>query len=197
MTDTRITNSWPAWGTTVSVTTLDPAAQRSAVRLVQGCLAKAEKVAATGHRGSQVHRLMRKGGRLRHPSSLLTALVAASVEGSRYSGGLLDATVGNATWRLSHGPRPSSGISSAVATGCGGGTATSPTHPAPGYEQIRLDTQGLQVPAGLLLDVSATGKAVVATAAATYAAERLGTGVLVDLGGDVAADGPPRRAAGT
>ena len=182
------TTSWPAWGTTVSVTALDPGVQRAAVRLVHDCLATAEKAAYPGHPGSQVHRLLRRGGRLRRPSSLLAGLVAASVEGSRYSGGLLDATVGNTTWRLSHGPRPTSGIGA----GCGGGTATSP-RPAPGFDRIRFDAHGLAVPTGLLLDLSATAKAVLATAAATFAAERLGTGVLVDLGGDVAADGPVPR----
>jgi thiamine biosynthesis lipoprotein len=54
----------------------------------------------------------------------------------------------------------------------------------------RLDDRLLTVPAGVLLDLGATAKAVAADRAAARAADRLGAGVLVALGGDVATAGP-------
>jgi FAD:protein FMN transferase len=52
-----------------------------------------------------------------------------------------------------------------------------------------LDGRRLTVPPGVLLDLGATAKAVAADRAAALVAQRLGTGVLVALGGDLATAG--------
>ncbi|MCW2758581.1 MAG: putative ApbE-like thiamine biosynthesis lipoprotein, partial [Nocardioidaceae bacterium] len=62
--------------------------------------------------------------------------------------------------------------------------------PAPGWESLRLDGDRLLVPEGVLLDLGATAKAVTADRAAAAVHARLGTGVLVNLGGDIATAGP-------
>jgi len=71
------------------------------------------------------------------------------------------------------------------------GTAgTSRWSPPPGWQRIRLDGRELTVPAGVLLDLGATGKAYAADRCARIVADRCGTGVLVSLGGDIATAGP-------
>jgi FAD:protein FMN transferase len=55
---------------------------------------------------------------------------------------------------------------------------------------VLLEGTALTVPAGVLLDLGATAKAWTADNAAHEVAERLGVGVLVGLGGDLAGAGP-------
>jgi thiamine biosynthesis lipoprotein len=64
----------------------------------------------------------------------------------------------------------------------------------PGWRTVALDpaARTLHVPAGVRLDLGATAKALAADrAAASVAAAAPGLGVLVSLGGDIAAAGPP------
>jgi thiamine biosynthesis lipoprotein len=63
----------------------------------------------------------------------------------------------------------------------------------PGWRRVRLDrARGLvRVPAGILLDLGATAKALAADRAADRAARAAGCGVLVSLGGDLATAGEP------
>jgi len=65
--------------------------------------------------------------------------------------------------------------------------------PAVGWRCVDLDPDGLtvQVPAGVLLDLGATAKALAADRAAGAIAAATGAGVLVNLGGDIAIAGPP------
>jgi FAD:protein FMN transferase len=59
----------------------------------------------------------------------------------------------------------------------------------PDWRAVRLRHRELTVPDGVLLDLGATAKAVAADRAAARVAERLGVGVLVALGGDIATAG--------
>jgi thiamine biosynthesis lipoprotein len=63
----------------------------------------------------------------------------------------------------------------------------------PGWRRIKLDhdTSVLTLPAGTRLDLGATAKARAADLAAARLADRLGCGVLVSLGGDIAVGGEP------
>jgi thiamine biosynthesis lipoprotein len=63
--------------------------------------------------------------------------------------------------------------------------------PAPGWRLVELDPerQTVRVPAGVLLDLGATAKALAADRAAALAAAAVGCGVLVNLGGDIALAG--------
>jgi thiamine biosynthesis lipoprotein len=67
--------------------------------------------------------------------------------------------------------------------------------PAGGWEHVELDAEALtvRVPAGVLLDLGATGKALAADRAAKEIATGADTGVLVNLGGDIAVAGPAPR----
>ncbi len=59
----------------------------------------------------------------------------------------------------------------------------------PGWRSVLLAGQVLRVPGHLALDLGATAKAVAAHLAATTIATRLGCGVLVGVGGDIATAG--------
>ncbi|WP_433560393.1 FAD:protein FMN transferase [Nocardia sp. CA-151230] len=60
----------------------------------------------------------------------------------------------------------------------------------PDWTHVRLDGDLLSVPAGVVLDLGATAKALAADHCAQLVADRLGCGVLVSLGGDIATAGP-------
>ena len=70
--------------------------------------------------------------------------------------------------------------------------------PVPGWRRVELDQQARRVrlPAGTQLDLGATAKAWAADHCAELIAGRLGCGVLVSLGGDLAVAGPVPGAAG-
>jgi thiamine biosynthesis lipoprotein ApbE len=63
----------------------------------------------------------------------------------------------------------------------------------PGWRRVRLDRaqQSVTLPAGVRIDLGATAKAGCADRAAQAAAAATRTGVLVNLGGDLAVAGPP------
>jgi len=65
-------------------------------------------------------------------------------------------------------------------------------HPAPGWKTVALNRrdQTVQAPAGTVLDVGASAKALASDQIATLIVQTLHTGVLVDLGGDIAVGGP-------
>jgi thiamine biosynthesis lipoprotein len=63
-------------------------------------------------------------------------------------------------------------------------------HRAPRWDDVLLNDTELTVPPGVLLDLGSTAKAWTADRAARRVADRLGVGVLVGLGGDLATAGP-------
>jgi thiamine biosynthesis lipoprotein len=68
-----------------------------------------------------------------------------------------------------------------------------PLAPASGWRQVRLDAARLvvTVPAGVMLDLGATAKALAADRSAARVAAEFGCGVLVNLGGDISVAGDP------
>ena len=64
--------------------------------------------------------------------------------------------------------------------------------PAGAWRQVELDPDAgtITIPAGTALDLGATAKALAVDRAATAISAATGAGVLVNVGGDIAADGP-------
>jgi thiamine biosynthesis lipoprotein len=73
------------------------------------------------------------------------------------------------------------------------GPALSPATPAAGWQlvDVRRDPPRIRVPQGVLLDLGATAKALAADRSVERAVRATQAGVLVSLGGDVAAAGEP------
>lgn len=69
---------------------------------------------------------------------------------------------------------------------------TQPAEPAAGWRCVEFDAerQTVRLPAGTVLDLGATAKALAADLAADAIWRQLGCGVLVNLGGDIATAGP-------
>jgi FAD:protein FMN transferase len=117
-----------------------------------------------------------------HPGSpatvgpLLAEALTAAIRAAELTGGLVDPTVGSAMRSLGY-DRDFAEVAAVAAEPPG------PTRPVPGWWQVRWDAARREVllPAGVVLDLGAT-----ATDRPTVrAAEQVGCGVLVSLGGDV------------
>jgi thiamine biosynthesis lipoprotein len=72
-------------------------------------------------------------------------------------------------------------------------TLRQPAAPAPGWRSVEFDPVlgQVRVPAGVVLDLGATAKALAADRAALTIEAEAGCGVLVNLGGDIRVAGPP------
>ena len=194
------TITWPAWGTTAGLSVTEPGALHAAQRLARAVIAHAEKAADSRNPHAELHRLDRGAGRPVRVSRHLAALVAASLDAARRTGGLVDPTVGNAVVLAETVPasrsdvRPQLSRNTFWAPICGGAVPAIRrpvmSRPAVGWQVVDLDGRDVTVPAYVLLDLSAAGKAATVQHAAEVIAHRLGVGVLVSLGGDLAVAGP-------
>jgi thiamine biosynthesis lipoprotein len=113
---------------------------------------------------------------------MLADLVREGLTAAWLSDGAVDPTVGAAMAALGYDRtlaevRPGTGPRLSVVSS------------APGWRTLRLDGNRLFRPAHVQLDLGATAKAVAADRTAAAIADRLGTGVLVSLGGDIATAG--------
>jgi thiamine biosynthesis lipoprotein len=118
-------------------------------------------------------------------SPLLAEALDAAWPAARLSGGLVDPTVGTAVRALGY-DRTFAALRPEQTD------APPPPVPAPGIGTVRwVSAQRLlQVPSGTLLDLGATAKAWAADRCAAVLARAACCGVLVNLGGDLAACGP-------
>lgn len=167
--------TWRAIGTDVQVLVSDPAALRSAEALVRRQLSELDD-ACSRFRDSELTRL-RPGHQRVGP--VLAGAVAAALGAAAATDGLVDPTLGRAlvtagydrTFRALPDDGPA-----AVAG------------PAGRWRELHLDGDVLDLP-DVALDLGATAKAWAADRAAATVATRLGVGVLVNLGGDIAVVG--------
>lgn len=177
------TAQWELWSTTARVVVTDPAAVAEA-RAVVTELTDAVDLAASRFRvDSELSRLAGHDGRPRVLSSLLAELVGASLAAARRTDGAVTPTVGTALSDLGY----DRDWSLVAAGGTGVRLVVSR---APRWEDVTLDGRRLTMPPGTTLDLGATAKAWTADRAAAQVADRLGVGVLVGLGGDIATAGP-------
>jgi thiamine biosynthesis lipoprotein len=112
----------------------------------------------------------------------LAEAIAVALAAARWTGGLVDPTVGNALCSLGY-DRDFAAIRS------DGAMPRAPAH-VPGWRSVRLDGRRLRLAAGTRLDLGATAKGLGADRAARAAAAAVPAGgVLVSLGGDIAVAG--------
>ena len=178
------THTGRAWSCTVRLVVEDDRALRPAVEDLRALLTRVDRAASRFRADSALSMANARAGRPTPIPHLLVDLVGAALEAAHDTGGVVDPTLGRAVQRLGY-DRDISEVATddptplAVATGPGRWRAVR-LHRAAGL---------LTVPAGTALDLGATAKAWTADTAARELAARYDTGVLVELGGDLAVAG--------
>jgi thiamine biosynthesis lipoprotein len=194
---------WQVWSTKARLVVTDPAALKEARRLVDDQLAAVDAAASRFRDDSELRRLATAGGRPRRVSPLMAELVAVALDAVAASDGDVDPTLGGPLAALGydrdialirHDDRGVATGRTVVDDGGAAPAGNAQMWRAPAWRRIVLDGEWLTVPAGVHLDLGATAKAHTADRCAALVAERLGVGVLVSLGGDLATAGgaPPR-----
>jgi thiamine biosynthesis lipoprotein len=131
--------------------------------------------------------LLNAGSGRRHAiSPLLAEALAVALRAAAATDGDVDPTCGQSLIQLGYDRDFAELIAREPAT-------AGPAQPAGGWRSVELDQEAmtLRVPAGVLLDLGATAKALAADRAAAEIAAAADTGVLVNLGGDIAVAGQP------
>jgi FAD:protein FMN transferase len=174
-----------ALGTGAVVCVTDPATLPDARRELVRRLREVDLLASRFRAGSELTALNRRAGERVRVSPRLFEAVALAVDVARRTGGLVDPTVGRAL-RLAGYDR------TFVAVRARDGSFVAISHRSPGWTSIQLEPERLEisVPPGVELDLGATAKAAAADAIAAAIHAKIGAGVLVSLGGDVAVAGP-------
>lgn len=176
--------SFPVFGTFGSLLVTRPDALDAAAKLLSEQTAAIDAACSRFRPDSEITLVNRAGGRAVEvsevfASALRTALLAAAV-----TAGDVDPTCGGSLVRLGY-DRDFAQVRADTTALTTAATA------APGWRQVELDLeqQTVRVPAGTLLDLGATAKALAADQAAALITAALGCGVLVNLGGDIAVAG--------
>lgn len=177
--------SFRAIGTTVAVVT-DSSALDTALAVVRSQVTALDEAVSRFRDDSELSDLLAATGRPTVVSPVLFSALRDALVAASMTDGLVDPTVGEALERCGYDRDFDS---------------VAPDGPAlairfrrvAGWRDIRLDSRNrtAMMPAGVRVDLGATAKAGCADRAAAIAASRLGTGVLVNLGGDIAVSGPP------
>lgn len=179
---------WDVWGTTARVVVDDPAALPAARGLVVSQLRRVDDACNRFRTDSELARLPL--GQRVQVSPTLADLLTEALRAARRTDGDVDPTLGDAMCALGY-DRP---LAQFAVTGTAGPVEVRVvTRERRDWRAVELVGDRVHVPVGVHLDLGATAKAVAADRAARLVADRLGTPVLVALGGDVATAGPDRR----
>lgn len=172
-----------AWSCTIRLVVDDGRVLRSAAADLSALLARIDAVASRFRADSALSVANERAGRPTPVPRLLVDLIGAALDAAAQTGGAVDPTVGLAMRGI--------GYDRDIADVAPDGPALIGTAPRRNWRHVRLDREHglLTVPRGAALDLGATAKAYVADHAAHALSRRYDTGVLVELGGDVAVAG--------
>jgi FAD:protein FMN transferase len=175
-----------ALGTSARVAVWPPEDLDRALTAVDGTLNALDLQASRFRQDSEISWIHRGTGGLFMLSDGLTEAISIALEAARWTGGLVDPTVGDALIALGY-DRDFAAIDPR------GDEPPSAPQPVPGWQRVRLNGPLLELPAGVRLDLGATAKGLGADRAvrAVLAAGGQDGGVLVNLGGDLAVAGQP------
>jgi thiamine biosynthesis lipoprotein len=176
------------WSTRVDLVVTDPHAVVPASRLLHQELDRVDLVASRFRPDSELEALHRsaRAGRAVEVSAELLDAVSIACRAAALTDGAVDPTVGAALCALGFDRD-----FSLVAPGLPG--ALPRARPVPGWKSVLIDRERstITMPAGTVLDLGATAKAWAADRVAAVIAARVGCGVLVSIGGDLAVEGAP------
>ena len=185
---------WPALGSTALVAVAEREDLEAAVQIAERELAALDLACSRFRSDSELSRANACAGRPSPAGELLIEACRVALRGASLSGGLLDPTLGEALeragydrdWELLGGPDAQQPEREAAPMQVRARRRS-------GWKRLRLDPLAgtVTVPRAFKLDLGATAKALAADRACEKAHERLGHGVLVGLGGDLAAYGEP------
>jgi thiamine biosynthesis lipoprotein len=184
--------SFHALGTAVSVLLTAPAWREKAGAILRAELAAVDVACSRFRADSELFRLNNAGGREIAISRRLAGALAAALAAARATDGDVDPTCGRALIGLGY-DRDFAKIPRDGTVPLRAGRLRITVTPAAGWRAVELDERRgtARLPAGVALDLGATAKALAADQAAERIAAAVGGGVLVNLGGDIRAVGPP------
>jgi len=170
-----------ALGTSARVAAWPPYNLARVLAIVDTELALLDEQASRFRADSEISAVHRTEGDVHILSEGLAEAIAVALTAARWTGGLVDPTVGGALSALGY-DRDFVAIQH-------GGALPRPAR-VPGWDSVRLNGRRLCLPAGSRLDLGATAKGLGSDRAASAAVAAIsGGGVLVSLGGDIAVAG--------
>ena len=193
------TARWQALGTTALVRVPEPWQLEPAIVAVRCTLDRFDRACSRFRPDSDLSRVNARAGRPVRVSPLLLGAVEVALRGAELSDGMLDPCLGRSLERAGYDrdwelvrEREGTGEATGAAEGHAGAPRLVARRRA-AWRQLALDrAEGtIRVPAGSKLDLGATAKALAADMACAAVRDRHGHGVLVALGGDLAAAGEP------
>jgi FAD:protein FMN transferase len=181
-----IWTSFRAFGTFGALLVTRQAAARPALHILSRELRAVDLACSRFRRDSELALLNRNSGRRHSISLLLAQAIAVALRAAAATDGDVDPTCGQSLIQLGYDRDFAEVVSREPGV-------TAAPRPAGGWQRLELDPVALtvRVPEGVLLDLGATAKALAADRAAAAIADTADTGVLVNLGGDIAIAGPP------
>jgi thiamine biosynthesis lipoprotein len=160
-----------------------PAALGTAVRLLRAELAAIDLACSRFRDDSELAAVNAAAGSPVEVSPLFAEAVRVALTVAGQTGGDVDPTLGAAL--------AAAGYDATYERLPADGPPVRPSPPEPGaWRRVQLDGLVLRVPAGVALDLGATAKALAVDRAAAAIAAATDAGVLVNVGGDLAAAGP-------
>lgn len=176
---------WQDWTCTVRLTVTDPAVLDPARRFLVDLMSEVEQAASRFLATSDLSRVNARAGTFVPVGGRALALVDVALDAAAETEGLVDPTVGR---QLLH-----AGYDRDIELVRGRlvGVSGDRTTPTTDWRQVRVDHElsRVGVPRGVVLDLGATAKPWTADVAAHSIAALHGTGVLVEIGGDLAVAG--------
>jgi thiamine biosynthesis lipoprotein len=166
------------WSTTGRVAVTAPAALGAVVEIVRSGLDEVERACSRFRPDSELSMLTPGRSRL---SPMLADLMGTALDAAEASGGLVDPTVGSALREL--------GYDRSIELLPADGPPVQISRSVPGWRRVHLYGDHLELPRDVVLDLGATAKARAADLLAHRAADVVGVGVLVEIGGDIATAG--------
>jgi FAD:protein FMN transferase len=177
------TATFDAIGVRNQVTVCSPDALPAAAATAEAAVAELDLACSRFRADSELTRLNAAGSAI--VSTLLLELIQAGLDAARWSGGLVDPTVGSALRALGY----DRDFDAVVRRRAGRIELV----PAAGWRRVQVDpvSRRVTLPPGAELDLGATAKAFAADRIASRIARSTGSPTLVSLGGDVAVAGEP------
>jgi thiamine biosynthesis lipoprotein len=176
------TSHWQRWSTGMQIVVTEPAALPGASQEVDAELDAIEAAASRFRPDSELNALSTSIGRPTEVSELLAELLAAALTAASQTDGDVDPTIGGAMIALGY----DRDITALDQTRPRAASVDLPRN----WLTVTLDDRMVTVPPGVLLDLGATAKAIAADRCADRVHRATGSGVLINLGGDIATAGP-------